>query len=58
MKGKPTGAGFLAVGLVGLQPALQLVTHEDDFQAVISFVIWILVGIVIVKLLAIFAGVS
>lgn len=58
MKGPSKSVTLLSAGFVGLLPALQLVTGEDDFQAVISFVLWILVGVVIVKVLAIFAGVS
>ncbi len=52
------GTGLLAVGLVGLLPAILAASKPDDFQAVLAFVAWILAGIVLVKILAIFAGVS
>ena len=57
MESNNKSAGFLAVGLLGLLPAIQAASKPDDFQAVLAFVAWILAGIVVVKILAIFAGV-
>lgn len=58
MKGKTNTVTLFSAGFIALLPALQLVTGENDFQAIISFVMWILIGAIIVKVLAIFAGVS
>lgn len=58
MEGKTRGTGVLAVSLVGLLPALEMAAKPDDFEAFIAFIMWILIGAVIVKILVIFAGVS
>lgn len=58
METKMNGAGLMSVGLMGLLPALAMAADADDFQALISFVLWILIGAVIVKVLVIFAGIS
>lgn len=57
MKGKIEGSGLMAVGL-GLLPQMGLELKLDDLSAALSFVLWILIGLLIVKVLAIFAGVS
>ncbi|MDO8691868.1 MAG: hypothetical protein Q7R39_18000 [Dehalococcoidia bacterium] len=57
MDGKTKAAGFLAVGFLAVLPALEKAMEGDDFQAVATFVMWILLGLVVVKVLAILAGV-
>ncbi len=57
MDSKTKGAGFLAVGFMAVLPVLEKALEGDDFQAVATFVMWILLGLVIVKVLAILAGV-
>ncbi|MDP2935218.1 MAG: hypothetical protein Q8O86_01870 [Dehalococcoidia bacterium] len=59
MKGKLIeGGGLLSVGLLGLLPELGLGLKMEDFNALVGFVLWILIGLVVVKVLAILAGVS
>lgn len=58
MKGKIHGTGFTMVATLGVLPIVGLDLRMDDLGAALSFVMWILIGLLIVKVLAIFAGVS
>lgn len=58
MKTKFGENGYLAAGLIGLTPALEWGLKLDDFSAAASFLLWILLGLIVVKILAIVAGIS
>lgn len=58
MKGKIHGTGFTMVATLGVLPIIGLDLRVDDLSAALSFVMWILISLLIVKVLAIFAGVS
>lgn len=58
MKGRIEGSGLNLVATLGVLPIVGLDLKVDDLGAALSFVMWILIGLLIVKVLAIFAGVS
>ena len=58
MKDEMGTSGLMAVGILGLLPGMGLGLKVEDFSAVLTFVMWVLIGLLVVKVLAIFAGVS
>jgi len=58
MKGKIDASGLMAAGVLAFLPQMSPAFKIDDLSAALGFVLWILIGLLIVKVLAIFAGVS